>query len=123
LKLFSYGKQSLEAVLILKEGFLFWHRPVFLKCLKGYLLACRGINLKGLLFFTPKNRTMKKLLFLLALGAFAACGSGENKTGAADSTTTDSAAAHADTAHRDSAVMLSPDRIDTAKKDTTQLKK
>jgi hypothetical protein len=33
---------------------------------------------------------MKKLLFVLALGAFAACGSGENKTPAADSTKVDS---------------------------------
>ncbi|RXK80558.1 hypothetical protein [Filimonas effusa] len=29
---------------------------------------------------------MKKLLFVLALGAFAACGSGENKENAADTT-------------------------------------
>ncbi|MFN4005882.1 MAG: hypothetical protein ACK4HE_00075 [Chitinophagaceae bacterium] len=29
---------------------------------------------------------MKKLLFILAIGAFAACGSGENKDAAADST-------------------------------------
>lgn len=34
---------------------------------------------------------MKKVLFVLALGAFAACGSGENKEAAADSTKTDSA--------------------------------
>lgn len=33
---------------------------------------------------------MKKVLFVLALGAFAACGSGENKEAAADSTKTDS---------------------------------
>ncbi|MDP1811483.1 MAG: hypothetical protein Q8K66_08760 [Sediminibacterium sp.] len=31
---------------------------------------------------------MKKLLFVLALGAFAACGSGENKEVKADSTAT-----------------------------------
>ncbi|MBI2283620.1 MAG: hypothetical protein HYU71_07925 [Bacteroidetes bacterium] len=35
---------------------------------------------------------MKKLLFVLALGAFAACNSGENQTPAADSVKTDSAA-------------------------------
>ncbi|MDP1763739.1 MAG: hypothetical protein Q8L07_07600 [Sediminibacterium sp.] len=33
---------------------------------------------------------MKKLLFVLALGAFAACGSGENKEVVADSTAVDS---------------------------------
>lgn len=31
---------------------------------------------------------MKKLFFILAIGAFAACGSGENKDAAADSTAT-----------------------------------
>jgi hypothetical protein len=42
-----------------------------------------GINSK----FTTKNLLqMKKLLFILAIGAFAACGSGENKDAAADST-------------------------------------
>lgn len=35
---------------------------------------------------------MKKLLFVLALGAFAACNSGENQTPAADSVKTDTAA-------------------------------
>lgn len=35
---------------------------------------------------------MKKVLFVLALGAFAACGSGENAANTADSTKTDSAA-------------------------------
>lgn len=42
---------------------------------------------------------MKKLLFVLALGAFAACNSGENKEAAADTTaapvTTDTTAAPA----------------------------
>lgn len=43
---------------------------------------------------------MKKLLFVLALGAFAACGSGENKTPASDTTKTDTVAtAPADTTH------------------------
>jgi len=54
-----------------------------------------GINLK----ITQKNHTMKKLLFVLALGAFAACNSGENKEAAADTTaatvTTDTTAAPA----------------------------
>ena len=55
---------------------------------------------------------MKKLLFVLALGAFAACGSGENKETTTDTATTvapvDTAAApsadttvHADTTHAD----------------------
>jgi len=54
-----------------------------------------GINLK----ITQKNHTMKKLLFVLALGAFAACNSGENKEAAADTAaatvTTDTTAAPA----------------------------
>ncbi len=40
---------------------------------------------------------MKKLLFVLALGAFAACGSGENQTPAADTVKTDTATAPVDT--------------------------
>jgi uncharacterized lipoprotein YmbA len=52
---------------------------------------------------------MKKLLFVLALGAFAACGSGENKENATDSAAKvdssasaakDSVDAHADTAKK-----------------------
>jgi hypothetical protein len=50
----------------------------------GYLLTQSGINLK---FHHKKQTKMKKLLFVLALGAFAACGSGDTKT-----TTTDSSA-------------------------------
>lgn len=53
----------------------------------------RVLTLKSL----KKNHTMKKLLFVLALGVFAACGNAENKEAATDSTavapvTTDSAA-------------------------------
>lgn len=40
---------------------------------------------------------MKKLLFVLALGAFAACNSGENQTPAADTVKTDTAAVTVDT--------------------------
>lgn len=59
---------------------------------------------------------MKKLLFVIALGAFAACGSGENKTAAADSAkaTVDTAKAAVDTAAK--AV------VDTTKKDTAAKK-
>ncbi len=64
---------------------------------------------------------MKKLIFILALGAFAACGSGENKEGKTDSAASVDAA-KADTAHKDSATVLSPDGIDTTKKDTTHKK-
>ncbi|HCL05616.1 MAG TPA: hypothetical protein DHW64_06495, partial [Chitinophagaceae bacterium] len=49
----------------------------------GYLLLYDGINIK----ITQKNHTMKKLLFVLMLGAsFVACKSGENKEAAADTT-------------------------------------
>jgi hypothetical protein len=48
---------------------------------------------------------MKKLLFVIALGAFAACGSGESKAPAADTTKVDTVKAAADT---------------TAKADTTK---
>ncbi len=66
-------------------------------CAAGYLLPPSGINKK---FTQQQNKkTMKKLLFVIALGAFAACGNGENKTAAADSTKVDSVktAAPADT--------------------------
>lgn len=60
---------------------------------------------------------MKKLLFVLALGAFAACGSGENKEVKADSTTT------VDTA-KAVTVDTSKAAVDTAAKvDTTKAKK
>jgi uncharacterized lipoprotein YajG len=35
---------------------------------------------------TQKNLNMKKVLFVLALGAFAACGSGEKKDATVDTT-------------------------------------
>ncbi len=58
---------------------------------------------------------MKKLLFVLALGAFAACGSGENKEVKADSTATvDSAKATVDTAAKAA--------VDTVKADTAAKK-
>lgn len=61
---------------------------------------------------------MKKLLFVLALGAFAACGSGENKEAKVDSAAAkvDTAAAKVDTAAA---------KVDTAAKavvDTTKKK-
>ena len=57
---------------------------------------------------------MKKLLFVLALGAFAACGTGENKEVAADSTATvDSAKVAVD----------STDAVDTTAKVDTAAKK
>lgn len=65
---------------------------------------------------------MKKVLFVLALGAFAACGSGENKEAAADSTKTDSAAVVAPapvvadtTVKADSAAVVAP-AADSTKK-------
>lgn len=56
---------------------------------------------------------MKKLLFVLALGAFAACGSGENKEVKADSTATvDSAKVAVDSA----AAVDTTAKVDTAAK-------
>jgi hypothetical protein len=71
----------------------------------GYLLCPLGINCK--LPQNKKTQKMKKVLFVLALGAFAACGSGENKEAKVDSSAVkvdssavkvDSAAAKVDTA-------------------------
>ena len=57
---------------------------------------------------------MKKLLFVVALGAFAACGSGENKDAKKDSTATvDTTKKMVDTAKA---------AMDTTKKDTTKSK-
>lgn len=66
--------------------------------MEGYLLYPSGINYK--FTQTKKHKQMKKVLFVLALGAFAACGTTENKEVKADSTavTTDTAAAKVDTA-------------------------
>lgn len=65
---------------------------------------------------------MKKVLFVLALGAFAACGSGENKEAAADSTVkTDSAVvapapvAADTTVKADSAAVVAPAADSAAK--------
>ncbi|MBN9297648.1 MAG: hypothetical protein J0I41_11580 [Filimonas sp.] len=59
---------------------------------------------------------MKKLLFVLALGAFAACGGGENKENTADSTKKDSIVAPAaDTTHKDTTVKPV---VDSLKKDS-----
>ncbi|RFM28751.1 hypothetical protein [Deminuibacter soli] len=61
---------------------------------------------------------MKKLLFVLSLGAFAACGSGENKENATDSTKKDSIVAPApavDSTKKDSAVVAP---VDSTKKDS-----
>ncbi len=55
---------------------------------------------------------MKKLLFVVALGAFAACGSGENKSAAADTTKVDTAKAAVDTTAKTA--------VDTTKADTTK---
>lgn len=81
---------------------------------QGYLLSLPGINLK--ITHNKTIKKMKKLLFVLALGAFAACGSGENKEVKADSTTTvDTTKVSVDT---------SKAAVDTAAKvDTTKAKK
>lgn len=56
---------------------------------------------------------MKKLLFVLALGAFAACGTGENKEVVADSTATvDSAKVAVDS----TAAVDTTAKVDTAAK-------
>lgn len=58
---------------------------------------------------------MKKLLFVLALGAFAACGSGENKEVKADSTATvDSAKVAVDSTT--AAAVDTTAKVDTAAK-------
>jgi uncharacterized protein YcfL len=58
---------------------------------------------------------MKKLLFVVALGAFAACGSGENKEAKKDSTAVvDTTKTKVDTAAKAA--------VDTTKKDTTKSK-
>ena len=58
---------------------------------------------------------MKKLLFVVALGAFAACGSGENKEAKKDSTAVvDSTKTAVDTSAKAA--------VDTTKKDTTKSK-
>ena len=64
---------------------------------------------------------MKKLLFVLAIGAFAACGSGTGSGTATDSTKADSntMSAPADTTHKDTTPMA----MDTTHKDTTKKKK
>jgi hypothetical protein len=56
---------------------------------------------------------MKKLLFVVALGAFAACGSGENKDAKKDSTVVDTTKKMVDTTKMS---------MDTTKKDTTKPK-
>ncbi|MEN9599179.1 MAG: hypothetical protein RL596_1490 [Bacteroidota bacterium] len=59
---------------------------------------------------------MKKLLFVLVIGAFAACGSGENKEAKVDSpaTTVDTAAATVDTTAK--AAVDTTAKVDTAAK-------
>jgi hypothetical protein len=56
---------------------------------------------------------MKKLLFVVALGAFAACGSGENKDAKKDSITVDTTKKMVDTTKA---------AMDTTKKDTSKPK-
>lgn len=60
---------------------------------------------------------MKKLLFVLVIGAFAACGSGENKEAKVDSpaTTVDTTAATVDTTAAAAAVDTTA-KVDTAAK-------
>jgi hypothetical protein len=48
----------------------------------GYLFRPCGINYK---FTHNKTLKMKKIAFVIALGAFAACGTGKTETAAADS--------------------------------------
>lgn len=57
----------------------------FLKCfqLRGYLFLISVLTSK----FTHKKFQMKKLLFVLALGAFAACGSGDGTSTTTDTST------------------------------------
>jgi len=82
----------------------------------GYLLCPCGINVK---FTHNKNaQKMKKILFGVALGAFAACGTGKSEAPAvdslklADSLKTDSLAKIAkDTTKKDSTAV-----VDTTKK-------
>lgn len=73
----------------------------------GYLLFVFVLILKSL----TKIKKMKKVLFVLALGAFAACGTGENKA-TTDTTTVapetipapvtpDTTGVNADTTHAD----------------------
>ncbi|MES2005019.1 MAG: coproporphyrinogen III oxidase [Bacteroidota bacterium] len=57
---------------------------------------------------------MKKLLFVLALGAFAACNSGETKAPAGDSTKVDSVKATVDTTAK--AADTTKAAVDTTKK-------
>jgi len=66
--------------------------------LGGYLLSPSGINNK--FTQTKKQKQMKKVLFVLALGVFAACNSGENKEAKVDSAAVkvDSAAVKVDSA-------------------------
>jgi len=59
---------------------------------------------------------MKKVLFVLALGAFAACGSGETKTESADTTTV--APADTTTVAPMDTTTVAP--ADTTKADTTK---
>jgi len=60
---------------------------------------------------------MKKLLFVFAIAAFAACGSGSGTGSTSDTTKVDSPAVVApDTTHHDT--MVAP--VDTTKKDTTK---
>ncbi len=60
---------------------------------------------------------MKKLFAVLSLAVvFAACGSGETKAPAGDSTKTDTSKAVADTTKKDSAKVA----VDSTKKDSTK---
>jgi hypothetical protein len=61
---------------------------------------------------------MKKVLFVLALGAFAACGSGETKTESADTTTVAPADTTTVTPAPADTTTVAP--ADTTKADTTK---
>ena len=59
---------------------------------------------------------MKKLLLVLAIGAFAACNNASTDAKAADSTKVDSSKVVVDTVKKDSTKVI----VDTTKKDTTK---
>jgi len=76
-----------------------------------------GINPKSFIN-KPKNGTMKKILFVLALGAFAACNDSGSGSDAKKDTGNAMQAAPADTTHKDTSMnKMAP--ADTTHKDTT----
>ena len=66
---------------------------------------------------------MKKLLFVVALGAFAACGTGKNETATADSLKVADSLKTADSLKAAAAVADTTKKADTAKAKVDSLKK